>query len=225
MRDTRDFLIGAIRRYRYLTVSANTFYLMRGSQAAIEPETVGITKLLPNGDVRLILDYDEPGREKRAEFAAACAEAVFEAQFMPETSDRQMARGYWGFIDQTGIFYTEKTFYERNPYRAIGPVLAAEDVDSNPITLSCNRIFRIPAMDHAALVGVANWSTGQYALMPNSVAIFLESWDPIKTWSENFEAVSAPLEQTVRDVLPQLIKSGFLARDSLARTSSAKIDA
>ena len=148
---------------------------MRGSRAAEDPQSVGITSVRGRGDVGLVLDFEEAETTGKAAFAQGCAHEIFEAEFMPGLDEPYMARGYWSFIDQSGLFYTEKIEYRKNPYRA----LAASR--SKPLTSSCadamydrSRLFRVHTMDAGGDVVFSDWVTGNYAAVPSYLTALLE---------------------------------------------------
>ena len=213
---TRDFLLHAVRSHRYVTVSANTFYLMRGSQAATNPESVGITRVRENGDVGLVLEYDETGAAGKAAFAQRCAHEVFEAEFMPGSGEPYLARGFWSFIDQSGLFYTEKIEYAENPYRAMAQS-RAEPLEScyADSTYIRSRLFRVRALDAGGRVAFSDWVTGDYAAVPSWLEAFLHNYDSQQSLRKNVYALIEPgfREQAI-DLFPNLYAHGFFRKPS-----------
>jgi hypothetical protein len=124
---TRDFLVEAIRDSRYTTVSANQFYLMRGSVAARDPSSVGITAVRDRGDAALVFDWDDGQSPSVRAASRDATRAVYEEEFWP--GDPDFAEGLWHLIDQSGIFYTQKTVLRENPFRRFcqAPSLQASD--------------------------------------------------------------------------------------------------
>ncbi|HYL34622.1 MAG TPA: radical SAM protein [Bryobacteraceae bacterium] len=208
---TRDFLLNAIRSFRYVTVSANTFYLMRGSRAAEDPQSVGITRVKERGNVSLVLDYEEAAEEGKPAFAERSAHEVFEAEFMPGLGEPYMARGYWSFIDQSGLFYTEKIEYRENPYRAMAKSrsepLAPSFAD---VTYLRSRLFRLRTLETSDRAVFSDWVTGNYVAIPPGLAPLLESYDSTKTLRSNLSELVAPrFGDTALELFPSLYAHGF----------------
>lgn len=208
---TRDLLLNAIRNHRYVTVSANTFYLMRGSRAAQEPESVGIASVHERGDVGLVLGFEEPDADGKAAFAERCANEIFEAEFMPDGDEPYMARGYWSFIDQSGVFYTEKVEYGVNPYRAMA------ESRSYPLSdgfVDCKyvpaRLFRMHSLDTNGQLGFADWSSGRYVVIPTYLATLIQEYARDQSLRTNVEAlVDADNWRAAFAYFPSLYRHGF----------------
>lgn len=211
---TRDFLFNAIRSHRYVTVSANTFFLMRGSRAAADPQSVGITRVRENGDVGLVLEYDEDCPEGKAAFAQRCANEIFEAEFMPGSEEPYMARGFWSFIDQSGLFYTEKIEYGENPYRAMAQS-RSETLESSYAddTYVLSRLVRLRALDVPGRVGFFDWVTGNYGVVPGWLEPLLEDYNSQRSFRDNVDALIEPdrHDEAIR-LFPNFYSYGFFRR-------------
>lgn len=188
---TRDFLIENIRRYRYLTVSANRFYLMRGSGIADDPRAFGIERVIDRGDVALVLDFEEPQADAHRELAERAVQQVFQAEFMPDLDEPAAAEALWSFIDQTGIFYLQKVEHPKNPFHALAEARNVEPPpDFAERRYAASRLFWIgPAA--AAAYGtsdlVCDWITLNYHAAPGWLRDLLAELDPDVSLRANVE--------------------------------------
>lgn len=221
---TRDFLLDAIERHDYVTVSANTFYLMRGSMIAAQPKRFGIASTTASGDLRLVLDFDEPGRAERYQAARRAAGEVYRSQFLPFGKDCDFAEGFWHFIDQAGIFYVQKVERRSNPYRALErnfAELPPRILERFTEKLPRHWIFELPGeRDGEALI--CDWVTLNYARLPRSWAdIALRASDePI---SEAVGALPAAFQADARSCFVALYKAGFFSASNIGNSATMKM--
>jgi len=155
--DTRNLLVDLIRESQHVTSSPNVFHLMKGSVMAAEPERFGIKKLISQGDLRLVLDFqtDEDARP----FAHDCAKNVHREQFLPYAEDQGgSAEAFWAFIDQSGIFYSQKTAMSNSPYRFDVLELGDEDACRYAAFVDC-------IVDGLPMTLAIDWITMNYVLM------------------------------------------------------------
>ncbi|HEX8240498.1 MAG TPA: radical SAM protein [Allosphingosinicella sp.] len=211
--ETRSFLLRAIEEHHYVTVSANTFYLMRGSMIALRPERFGIQKVEERGDLRLVLEFEEDGRAERLQAARLAAGAVYQAQFLPFGEDIDFAEGFWHFIDQAGVFYVQKVERRRNPYRELAREFAApaERVRSRfERPLSRNWLFELPPDGDEDEATICDWVTLNYARLPRAwAAIALAAADePI---AAGLRCLPVPEQQEAHECFVELQRAGFFS--------------
>ena len=119
IKETKDFLIENVKKQRYFTVSANTFYLMRGSGIAADPLSFNISKMSSEGDISLTFNFFETERSKNKVFADKCAQKIYQEIFAPHIDDALSAESFWHFVDHTGIFYLQKVMCRDNPFHLL----------------------------------------------------------------------------------------------------------
>jgi hypothetical protein len=214
---TRDFLIENIRRYRYLTVSANRFYLMRGSGMADEPGAFGIERVIDRGDVALVLEFVEPERDRNRALVDRSVQQVFQAEFLPDLDEPATAEAFWHFIDQTGIFYLQKVEYPKNPFHALAEARHLElPPDYLDRRYEISHLFWVDGPAAAIGDGLAgilcDWITLNYHAVPDWMRGLLSALDPTVSLRANVERHLGDPER--RDaachVLRELVLSGLL---------------
>jgi hypothetical protein len=213
---TRDFLIENIRRYRYLTVSANRFYLMRGSGIAEDPGAFGIEHVVDPGDVALVLEFAEPQRDRNRALVERSVREVFQAEFLPDLDEPETAEALWHFIDQTGIFYLQKVEHLKNPFHALAE---ARSVEPPP-----DYVERRYETSHLFWVGglVCDWVTLNYHAVPEWMRGLLSAFDPAVPLRANVERHLRDPERRADAclLLRDLARSGLLvARPSANATA------
>jgi hypothetical protein len=216
IRQTRDFLIENIRRYRYLTVSANRFYLMRGSGIADAPGAFGIERVIDPGDVALALEFVEPERERNRDLVERCVREVFQAEFLPDLDEPETAEALWHFIDQTGIFYLQKVEHLKNPFHVLAE---ARSVEPPP-----DYTERRYETSHLFWVGdlVCDWITLNYHEVPDWMRGLLSVFDPAVPLRANVERHLPDPERQVDACLRlrELARSGLLVAHPGASTTA-----
>jgi hypothetical protein len=208
---TRDFLIAAIVRFRYLTVSANLFHLMRGSGMAQQPAEYGIEISNENGDVALVLDFFEPERARNFEYAALAAQRVYQAEFLPDIDDPGTAEAFWHFIDQTGIFYVQKVVHPKSPYHVLSET-RCRDVGPNFASLffAPSRLFWINDALPFENDVLCDWVTFNYATIPPWLRNFVRSYDPNAPLESNVTGlVDSEWREKSYEAFRALVEAGF----------------
>jgi len=192
---TRDFLLENVRRFRYLTVSANIFHLMRGSAIARDPPSFGIEQILETGDVALVHRFVEKYRDGNVGFAEASAQQVYQAQFLPDLPEPATAEALWHFIDQTGMFYVQKVVHPINPFHA------AAERRTSPLPPDFAERRYEPSFlfwldhpsDHDHGV-VCDWVTFNYVQVPSRLKELVFSFDSSVSLRSNAERL-VPVDQ------------------------------
>jgi hypothetical protein len=185
---TRNFLISSIRRFRYLTVSANLFHLMRGSGMAQQPSDFNIESVSDQGDVGLVLDFVEEEHAKNLDYAALAAQRVYQAEFLPDIDDPATAEAFWHFIDQTGVFYVQKVVYAKNPYHALSEA-RTKDIAPDFVDMLYEPSFLFWISDSAESEAglLCDWVTFNYAEIPTWLKDFVFQFNPAATLRANVE--------------------------------------
>ncbi|HYL34617.1 MAG TPA: radical SAM protein [Bryobacteraceae bacterium] len=237
---TATFLIESIARHRYLTVSANLFYLMRGSGIAADPEQFNIQRISEAGDVALVLQFDEPERNENYSLAEQSVQRVFQAEFFPDT-DEPAAQAFWHFIDQTGMFYVQKVIHAKNPFHALAERRNTPlPQDFLEARYQPSGLFWLDESEEGDSRLLCDWVTFHYAQIPLWLRDFLLRFDyscslranverllPRQRWEETYGAFRTLAENgflltTSAGMCPQdgaPLQSIF--RDATARTAAA----
>jgi hypothetical protein len=208
---TRDLLIKNIRHHRYLTVSANLFYLMRGSGIAQQPADFGIERIVDTGDVSLVLRFVEQERSKNQEFAELSAQEIYQAEFLPDIDDPCTAEAFWHFIDQTGVFYVQKVVNPKNPYHELAEVrqavLPSDFIDLRYESPYLFWLENSSDRDHGWL---CDWVTFNYAEIPCWLKEFVFLFHPAVSLRANVEKLLQPdLHQRAYATFRELVQNGL----------------
>lgn len=209
--ETATFLIERIARFRYLTVSANLFHLMKGSGIARAPREFDINSTSEIGDISLVLQFDEEERSKNYSFAESCILRIFQAEFLPDAEDPVSAEALWHFIDQTGIFYVQKVVHSKNPFHELAErrnlALSADFADFH---YEPSYVFWIDTKRGENIRLLCDWITMNYARLPSWLVDFIHLFDSSDTLRENIERL-LPLSRHGEALLgfQALAKSGF----------------
>jgi hypothetical protein len=207
--ETFEFLVSSIEKYKYLTVSPNLFYLMRGSGMAQHPELFGLNVHNVSDSVALVLSFSEPQHDANLLFALDAVRRVHQKQFLPNVEDPEFAEEFWHFIDQTGIFYLQKVFFSHNPYKHIGRRVAA--VSSLQVFASTDNLFWLKPDATGDEWLLCDWVTYNFCLVPSLIRQFFEKYDDTATVHDNIERhVESQTRLIAEDVCAVLLKNGFL---------------
>ena len=212
---TRDFLLHYIHRLRYLTVSANLFYLMRGSAIAADPEAFNIRSVVDPGDVALVLPFVEHERAQSEGFATHSAQELYQAVFLPGLEQPEEAEGFWHFIDQTGIFYVQKVVHAKNPYHELAEKRAGPVPSDFPNRrYAPSRLFWLDSPVSGQPGALCDWVTMNYVQTPSWIRDFLCSLDPTKTLIANVDALLSGDRQAVAlEAFPSFVKAGLAVEE------------
>jgi hypothetical protein len=210
-KQTRDFLLQAVRQHPYVTVSANTFHLMRGSNIFAEPNRYGITEVYAEGDIALVLQFREPVRDAHCSGPHEAAREVFRAQYLPDVDDAESAQAFWHFVDQTGIFYLQKVLLARNPYHDLATSrIVPPDYLERYYTFD-NLAVMSSGRQNGSVV-VFSWITNNYVRIPDAIIPFVVHSHESRTIQENLsEFVPTTLFSMGKKVVRSLIAAGGLS--------------
>lgn len=211
---TADFIAECIERHPYVTVSANIFHLMKGSEIYRNPAAFGITEVIDRGALSLASAFHEPVRDSNLQYAYERAQSLYNRVFLPQVHDPESAEAYWHFVDQTGIFYLEKVHYSTNPYRAMARAAEAPlPEDFGAWYFAPSRLVELRSASGDGLSTICDLVTNNYTVVHETLSKFVLGYDPEATFEENLSAMAA------RDQWPEyatafreLFRAGFFRR-------------
>ena len=209
---TFEFLVSSIERYKYLTVSPNLFYLMRGSGMAQHPEMFGLNICDAGESVALVLNFNEAEHDANLKFARDAVRRIHQRQFLPNVDDPEFAEEFWHFVDQTGIFYLQKVMLAVNPYRDIG-----RNADAGPsleVHASISDLFWLKPDQKSDEWLLCDWATNNFCSLPGFVHGLFERYDETLTVQENIiRGVDSTKREIVAGICRMLLENDLLVSD------------
>jgi len=121
--ETIDFIEYNFKNRKYLTYSANVFYVMKGSEIYNDPEKFGIsiTDNYENEKLSAINYIDNnPGEKYTYKELRLISQKIYSKMYFKESlkDDSRLndAFQFCDFVNKTGIFYIQKLINSYNPY-------------------------------------------------------------------------------------------------------------
>ena len=213
---TFEFLLSSIRRYRYLTVSPNLFYLMKGSGMAQHPEQFGL-KIGDVGDgVGLVLSFTEPEHDANLDFSRDAVRRLHQAQFLPNVDDPEFAEEFWHFVDQTGIFYLQKVALPASPFKGVGRNPGAGASLEQYASLS--DLFSIETSQAGDEWLLCDWVTNNFSPLPGFMRTLIAAYDESLSVQENINSsVDLEKREIAAEICTVLLEHGFLIPSIMAQ--------
>src|SRR5271157_1274603 len=167
IRLTADVIGQCIEEHEYVTVSANLFHLMKGSEIYRDPSAFGITEVIDRGVISLTSSFHEPIRDANLAFADEQSKSLYNKVFLPHVHDPESAEAYWHFVDQTGIFYLEKVHCPTNPYREMAREAATPlGDDFGSLTFAPTKVVELQNASRNGSRTICDLVTNNYAVVP-----------------------------------------------------------
>ncbi len=214
---TRDFLLANIRRHRFVTVSANQFFLMRGSGIADAPEAFEVQIEESPEDIALVLAFHEQHRQANQGLAVSAAQEIYNEIFLPHVEDPVSAESFWNFVDQTGIFYLQKVLYRDNPYHKMAYSAGAGDLKRQYCRSKTSRIEGEDAEGRAIFI---DWVTHNYVRVPDTLVAWFCRHDASLDVITNIHRFVAPESHALAiGTFSALVEAGFFYDPSESESS------